>query len=223
MSAPPAIDVSLIVRTRGRAKRTSTIRASEVTVDGERRLVLDDDLLAAVRQLRRAPAEPSALRALDTRLRPRLLRYFHEPPFTREDAEDLVQKTFLLVFQHAASLAREDRFVGWLFAIARNVKVTERDRRRAEYLVPVGDSSDLAATGVSAGEALLEAERGAALREAIAALPPRQRQCLVLRVRDELSYEEIAEALRLNVLTVRNHLAEAKKTLRRLLAARSVT
>jgi RNA polymerase sigma factor (sigma-70 family) len=48
----------------------------------------------------------------------------------------------------------------------------------------------------------------------MAALPSRQRQCLTLRVRDELSYAEIAELLRLDALTVRNHIAQAKKSLR---------
>jgi DNA-directed RNA polymerase specialized sigma24 family protein len=40
---------------------------------------------------------------------------------------------------------------------------------------------------------------------------------LLLRVREELSYDEIAEMLRLSVNTVRNHLAEARKNLRRML------
>jgi DNA-directed RNA polymerase specialized sigma24 family protein len=49
---------------------------------------------------------------MDPSLRPRLLRYFHKAPFTREDAEDLVQKTMLLVFQHQGELEQEERFVG---------------------------------------------------------------------------------------------------------------
>lgn len=178
---------------------------------------LDDDLRAAVRELRADPQSPAALRAVDRRLRPRLLRYFHEPPFTREDAEDLVQKTFLLVFQHAGSLEQEDRFVGWLFAIAHNVKVTERDRRRAERSLAGDAERDPQSREAGPADALVRGERRTALRAAMAALPLRQRQCLALRVRDELSYEEIAATLGLNVLTVRNHLAEARKTLRRLL------
>jgi len=43
----------------------------------------------------------------------------------------------------------------------------------------------------------------------------------MLRVRDELSYEEIASTLRLRRNTVRNHIAEAKRNLRRVLAADS--
>lgn len=180
-----------------------------------RRFVLEDDLRAAVRSLRTGPGRPGAASTLDRHLRPRLLRYFLEPPFSREDAEDLVQKTLLLVFQHAAELQQEDRFVGWLYAIARNVKLTEGERIRAERRVVVGRTDDLPEGGAPGGDGLERNERWASIRTAIEALPSRQRQCLLLRVRDELSYGEIAGVLGLNPLTVRNHIAEAKKSLRR--------
>jgi RNA polymerase sigma-70 factor (ECF subfamily) len=162
------------------------------------------------------------MRALDDGLRPRLLRYFHEAPFTREDAEDLVQKSLLLVFQHVGELDDEERFVGWLYAIARNVKITARERRRAERRVVLPESGSpgvIDAFDPPAAERQLSgAERSRLLVDAVGRLPPRQRQCLALRIRDELSYQEIAALLRLDVLTVRNHLAEARKALRRLLA-----
>ncbi len=47
---------------------------------------------------------------------------------------------------------------------------------------------------------------------------PQQRQCLLLRISQELSYEEIAGMLRLSVNTVRIHLAGAKKRLRQALS-----
>jgi RNA polymerase sigma-70 factor (ECF subfamily) len=154
---------------------------------------------------------------LDDSLRPRLLRYFERAPFSREDAEDLVQKTMLLVFQHAGELQQEERFVGWLYAIAHNVKITELMRRAAERRVVVRPAEGVPEPRVAADAdtAVENDERRAALRAAIETLPPRQRQCLLLRVRDELSYEQIASLLHLNLLTVRNHIAEAKKTLKR--------
>jgi RNA polymerase sigma-70 factor (ECF subfamily) len=189
-------------------------------VDPERRLVLDDFLRAAVRGLRADPHDREASVTLDRALRPRLLRYFHRPPLTRDDAEDLVQKTLIAVFQHVAELAEEDRFVGWLFAIARNVKLTEHEKRRAERLVVAvsdGDLTHVPSRERSPHEAIERGEWSAAMSAAIATLPARQRQCLTLRVRDELAYEQIADLLRLNVFTVRNHIAEAKNSLRRIL------
>ncbi len=89
-------------------------------------------------------------------------------------------------------------------------------RRSVEY-PPIDPGSDGAAAATDAGgeRAAIEAERAAAVARAIGELPARQRECLLLRIREELTYEEIAETLRLSPLTVRNHLAQAKESLRR--------
>jgi RNA polymerase sigma-70 factor (ECF subfamily) len=68
-------------------------------------------------------------------------------------------------------------------------------------------------------EQQLEQERRAAVEAAIDDLPAQQQQCLLLRIDEEMSYEEIAGMLQISVNTVRNHLAEAKKNLRRMLAS----
>jgi RNA polymerase sigma-70 factor (ECF subfamily) len=186
------------------------------------RFALDGALRGAIARLRAGTDDGSAARLLDERLRPRLVRYFHVPPMAREDAEDLAQRTLTLAFQKAKDLESEERFVGWLFAIARHTKEDERERRRAEGRVLVvegtpDEPADL--RGVDPAQGIEDARRAATLRAAVAALPPRQRQCLVLRVRDELGYEEISRLVGVHVFTVRNHIAEAKKSLRRKMSA----
>lgn len=172
----------------------------------------------AVRRLREG--ESGAADALDARLRPRLIGYFTLGPWPREEAQDLVQKTLLLVFTNVGQLRDEARFLPWLFAIARNLRSTAtrswwaRNRREAGGLELAGDPpAPDDRDRLEDDEA--RARRVAALRAALEQLPPRQRQCLLLRVRDEMSYEEIAETFQLSVHTVRNHIAQAKESLRR--------
>ncbi|SRR5258705_5686029 len=69
-------------------------------------------------------------------------------------------------------------------------------------------------TASSTYDQQLDEKRLAEVSAAIEDLPSQQRRCLLLRVQHELSYEEIADTLRLSVNTVRNHLAEARKNLR---------
>ena len=59
------------------------------------------------------------------------------------------------------------------------------------------------------------------MRRALRLLPAQQRRCLVLRVDQEFSYEAIADRLGLSPHTVRNHLAQARRALRK--TARRVT
>ena len=179
---------------------------------------LEAPLLDGLRRLQ--AEEAGAADALDRLLRPRLVRYFTHGPWPRDEAQDLVQKTLVLVLTNVGQLRDEASFLPWLFSIARNVRTTAvrswsaRGRWEAVGLESAGDPP--APDEVARREEVLEqAQRAAAVRAALEQLPPRQRQCLLLRVRDELSYEEIAATFQLSVHTVRNHIAQAKDSLRR--------
>jgi RNA polymerase sigma-70 factor (ECF subfamily) len=185
-------------------------------------LSADEALQDAVRRLRAGGDAEEWSAVLDARLRPRLLAYFRADPGSREDAEDLAQQTLARVLQGVGRLRAEESFMAWLFTIARNVRCTALgQRRRASRVVAggidmAGDPPDPRPTALEEG---LEDERLAALRAAIGELPRQQKQCFLLRVDMELSYEDVAATLGLSVLTVRNHLALARKSLRRVFAA----
>lgn len=179
---------------------------------------LDSRLSEGVRRLR--AGEPGAADSLDALLRPRLIGYFALGPWPRDEAEDLVQKTLVLVFTSVGQLRDEASFIPWLFAIARNVRGTAkrswsvRGRWEVGGLELAGDPP-APDDRTRREEGQEQARRIVALRAALEQLPSRQRQCLLLRVRDELSYEEIADVFQLSVHTVRNHIAQAKESLRR--------
>jgi RNA polymerase sigma-70 factor, ECF subfamily len=178
-----------------------------------------DRLQDAVHAARCGHDVAGSFRALEAHLAPRLRRYFRGYSFPHEDAEDLVQAVLARVWQGISGLHDEERFLPWLFAIARNVRFAAwQDRRRerswrAEGAEPPEDTPDPRAGRLV--EDRLDAERVETLMAAVEELPPQQRQCLLLRVREELSYEEIGATLRLSLHTVRNHIAAAKRTLRR--------
>jgi len=181
---------------------------------------MDPELLDVVLRFREGQRGEAVEGRLDHLLRPRLRRYFAHGPWPADEAEDLVQKTLARVYTRVEQLHEPERFYGWLFAIARNVRrsaLTEWDARRRVEAPPDELGRDAAAVQETGGESVvLVRERIATVVRAIAALPPRQRYCLLLQVREELSYEEIAATLGLSPLTVRNHIAQARESLRRL-------
>jgi RNA polymerase sigma-70 factor (ECF subfamily) len=179
----------------------------------------EDALAAALRRVRVGGADPDRdFRQLDAVLRPRLFAYFRAS-FGPEDAEDLVQRTLVRVCQGIGAVREEEKLFAWLFTVARNVRNSAFERRppRGVPLDSVPEPADPHEIGDGVDER--REKRREALWRAIEALPPRQRQCLPLQVRDGLSYEEIAATLRLSVNTVRNHLAAARESLKRVLAA----
>jgi RNA polymerase sigma-70 factor (ECF subfamily) len=189
-------------------------------------LAINEEILQAVREVLTGIRVEDNFRIIALRLSPRLLSYFRAYLSSREEAEDLVQKTLTRVFLGIKQLKEEQKFLGWLFTIARNVRRTAAEQQQRERRLMAGGIElveELADPRPSAWshDQELDERRMDAVWAAIEKLPAQQRQCLLLQMRDELSYEEIAETLRLSVNTVRNHLAGAKKSLRRVVKSES--
>src|SRR5262245_13701098 len=106
-------------------------------------------------------------------------------------ADDLLQETFVEAIRGANRFAQVVSPRAWLFAIARNVAITARRRLRLHAALP----DDCAANEPESDPRL------DAMRAAIVRLPDEQRETLELRLRDELSYEEIAEVLNIPIGT----------------------
>ena len=149
--------------------------------------------------------------------------YFEKRGFSAEDARDLTQETFLGIYKGLAGFRREAGFETWLYSIAANacrkaLRHRRVHKRRLETEATSMTELPREIAHPAAGGALggvLQGERRQRLRRAIDALPGRMRACLAMRVYQELSYREIAVAMRLSVETVKAHLYQARQRLRR--------
>ncbi|TAN02736.1 MAG: sigma-70 family RNA polymerase sigma factor [Rhizobiaceae bacterium] len=140
---------------------------------------------------------------------------------SRDDAEDVVQEACLRAY---ASIGGGTvlRPRAWLLAIVRNAAFTWMAKNRPKWLLASGDGTEmdrLAETGEASFTDLLtrtpEAELirkadMAAVREAVAALPVRLREVLILREFNDLSYRDIADVLAVPIGTVMSRLSRAR-------------
>jgi RNA polymerase sigma-70 factor (ECF subfamily) len=109
----------------------------------------------------------------------------------RQDADEIVQDTFVRAFNALQDFRGESSLRTWLFTIERRLVL---DRRRAARRRPDEDEvteSD-AVTSVTALDGLVAEEMQRTVRSAVAHLSPMQRQVFSLRVTEGLSYKEIA-------------------------------
>ncbi len=136
---------------------------------------------------------------------PALLGYFRRQPALAGAAEDLLQDTFVRAIRGFARLHGSVTPRAYLFGIARHVSL---DALRARQPV------DTLATEPAAPIPPPEDPRLEPMHAAIAALPAPQREALLLKLQQELSYEEIAEVLGIPVGTVRSRLHHAVAQLR---------
>ena len=143
----------------------------------------------------------------------------------RDEAEDAAAEAFLKAHRALARYDPARPFASWILTIASRVCLDRLRRRRLErrlFVPPAEDPAEPVALADRQLRRLLAGESRRRVRRALAGLPERDRQVLVMRYYGELAYDEIASALDLK----RNHVAvlihRAKQRLRLAMAA-SVT
>lgn len=132
--------------------------------------------------------------------------------------EELTQETFLRVCRHLGRFKASGpaRLSTWILTIATRLALNER-RSRPHRTSPLDESSALITGPEDAATALERRRQAAALREAISELKPDHRAVILLREYHELEYGEIAEALKIDLGTVKSRLSRARATLGRAL------
>ena len=137
----------------------------------------------------------------------------------REDALDVVQETFVKVFQAASRWDGSADAGPWLSRVTVNLSIDRwrRNKRRGQTFSPLveGDHLDvLADHGPAPDRGVAGRESGERLAVALRALPERQRAVVVLRHYQELSLEEIATTLGMSLGTVKSSLHRALHRMR---------
>jgi RNA polymerase sigma-70 factor (ECF subfamily) len=164
-----------------------------------------------------------AFRAGDVKAFETLVRRYQRPVlaiarrFARDedDAEDLAQRAFINASERAGGW-RRGSFKSWLFRIVVNLAKNHlRDIARFDRSQEAQEretESDLAA----ADERLEQAQRQRALRAAVAKLPRRQREVLLMRIDADLPFAEIALALGITEVNAKVNFHHAVRKLKRL-------
>jgi len=136
-----------------------------------------------------------------------------------EQAEDLTQDIFLKIFKSLATFDRRANFQTWLISVSRNLCIdhyrsVRQERQTIDRQV---DPNELSPVSHEPGPiaAIEQKDRVALLREALAALPESLRTAVLMRDIQELTYQEIADRLRLPEGTVKSRINRGRTELAR--------
>jgi RNA polymerase sigma-70 factor (ECF subfamily) len=180
--------------------------------------VTDDDLMAGT-----ARGEEAAFRQLVQRWEGPIFAFLQRMLDSPEDALDLSQETFLRVHAQARRYEPAGRFRGWLFRIAGNLARSWLRRKRTLRWIRFDPARhDQPSSHADAARSLERQETRRQVRDALARLPDRQRQAVLLRRYEGLGYSEIATALGTTVPAVESLLQRAMARLRKDLAGKVV-
>lgn len=152
-----------------------------------------------------------------------------------EDAEDLVQETFLKALRGFESFEPGSNFKAWIFRILRNSYLTSRSGLAARRTVALEDElaesdergpaqlPEAAIDRQNPETSLLQLADRAALHAAMEALPPPLLEVILLCDVEEMKYREIAATLEIPIGTVMSRIARARAALRKALEGRQRT
>jgi RNA polymerase sigma-70 factor (ECF subfamily) len=160
-------------------------------------------------------ADPEAAAALVAALSPALLRFFRSQQASREQADDLLQETWMRIHRVRHTYRPGAPVLPWVYAIARRVRVDgyRRTRRIANF--------EMSLDKLPEPQAQVESQNPLhSFEKLVAALPESQREVVTMLKVGELSLEEVARATSSTVGAVKQKAHRAYETLRKLLAVR---
>lgn len=168
-----------------------------------------------------ANGDPDAARLLAQRLVPRVLGYATRLLGDRGDAEDIAQEVMLRLWRTAPDWRSGEAQVStWVYRVAANL-CTDRlravKRKGAQALDLVAEPEDGAPSVV---DTMIAADRQAALHAALAQLPDRQREAVILRHIEGLANPQIADVMQIGVEAVESLISRGKRALTAALSGR---
>lgn len=162
----------------------------------------DDELVKRIRQGDEAAAEE-----LIKRYYASILRYCAKHCCDRQTAEDITQETFIKLFRGLPGYTERGRLKAYLYTIANRLCINESSRR-----VPVYPLEEDLADGHND---ILQMHDRAEVDYLLGVLPPKQKEAVILRFGEDLSYQEIAGVMGCSMRTAQSRVRNALKRMRR--------
>src|SRR5437870_5823075 len=135
-----------------------------------------------------------------------------------EEANEVTQETFLAAWQGLPSFRGDAQFSTWLYRIAYNCALKQLEQRKRDKALQVALHAERALESEDSqirADAELDAhDQQALVQEQLSHLPAKYRIVLILRHLQEMTYEEMAEILKMPVGTIKTHLFRARNLLK---------
>jgi len=141
----------------------------------------------------------------------------------RQEAEDVVQETFLRVFRSFDRYDESQKFSTWIYRIGTNLSIDRLRKRKTTYSLDADVSGDgegtdwhsmLASEEPTPEGSVLLSETQTRIREAIETLPKKYKSVVVLKYLHDMSLQEIGDVLDMPVTTVKTRVHRGREFLR---------
>ncbi|MFA6083231.1 RNA polymerase sigma factor [Mucilaginibacter sp.] len=160
---------------------------------------------------RAAAGDRSAYAVLYQFYLPKLYHYLYGIIRSKEDTEEILQDIFLKLWENKEDLTEIKTLNSYLFKIARNRLMNLYDHQKVRRKAMDYIGRDGEAIGNNSEDSLIYSQYGEIVERALSQLPPKRRQVFEMSLRQEMSHDQIAEAMQISKSMVKKQLTAANR------------
>jgi RNA polymerase sigma factor (sigma-70 family) len=157
------------------------------------------DEIVLIEQLKSVQTREKAFRELITLYKERLYWHIRKIVISHDDADDVLQNTFIKVYKNIGKFNQESKLYSWMYRIATNEALTFINSRAKKRNVDISEMHEQLASSLESDVYFSGDEIQQILQKAIATLPQKQRLVFNMKYFDEIKYHEMSEILETSV------------------------
>jgi RNA polymerase sigma factor (sigma-70 family) len=157
------------------------------------------DEIVLIEQLKSVQTREKAFRELITLYKERLYWHIRKIVISHDDADDVLQNTFIKVYKNIGKFNQESKLYSWMYRIATNEALSFINSRAKKRNVDISEMHEQLASSLESDVYFSGDEIQQILQKAIATLPQKQRLVFNMKYFDEIKYHEMSEILETSI------------------------
>jgi len=152
-----------------------------------------------VASLKNKKTKESAFKELVKQYKERLYWHIRKIVISHDDADDVLQNTFVKVFKNIDNFKEESKLYSWMYRIATNESISFLNKKAKRNNVDISDYQQQLVSNLESDQWFSGSEIQIILQKAIATLPQQQQLVFKMKYFDEMKYQEISDILETSV------------------------
>ena len=187
-----------IQKAEKRLKKPEILNLIEVSKSKIKKLVLIDEI-ALVEELQNIQTKEKAFRILIKEYKERLYWHIRKIVISHDDADDVLQNTFIKVFKGIDNFKQDSKLYSWMYRIATNESITFINKRARERNIDITEMKQKLVSNLQSDKWFSGNDIELILQEAVATLPEKQQLVFNMKYFDHMKYQEISDILETSV------------------------
>tara|TARA_B110001450_G_scaffold256521_1_gene287351 strand:- start:59 stop:697 length:639 start_codon:yes stop_codon:yes gene_type:complete len=183
-----------IQKVEKRLKKPEVLNLFEGSKSKIKKLVLIDEI-ALVEELQNIQTKEKAFRILIKKYKERLYWHIRRIVISHDDADDVLQNTFIKVFKGIDNFKQDSKLYSWMYRIATNESITFINKRARERNIDITEMKQKLVSNLQSDKWFSGNDIELILQEAVATLPEKQQLVFNMKYFDHMKYQEISEIL----------------------------